>query len=97
MISFFHKACETKKSPFHRGLLKNISIFAEDKLIHMTISHIRTSDWALQTNEEHQEGVALLAALFADEFGMAEWGRVLGLLHDKGKEQISFPNILTKT
>lgn len=56
----------------------------------MTISHIRTSDWALQTNEEHQEGVALLAALFAGEFGMAEWGRVLGLLHDKGKEQISF-------
>ena len=53
------------------------------------ISHIKYNgtDWIIQSNEEHQKGVANLASQFAGEFGMAEWGRVLGLLHDKGKEQ----------
>ena len=51
------------------------------------ISHIRPEDNAIQTNEEHLQGVSLLASQFAGEFGMAEWGRGLGLLHDKGKEK----------
>lgn len=54
------------------------------------ISHIRTEDRAIQSNEEHQQGVAKRASEFAGAFGMAEWGRVLGLLHDKGKEKKAF-------
>lgn len=60
------------------------------------ISHIRTTDWAIQSNKEHQNGVAQLAASFANEFGMAEWGRVIGLLHDKGKEQKTFQQHIMK-
>ena len=60
------------------------------------ISHIRTEDWAIQSNEEHQQGVSLLASQFAGEFGMAEWGRVLGLLHDKGKEKKAFQQHILK-
>ncbi len=51
------------------------------------ISHIRQIDKAIQTNEEHQKGVALLAESFASDFGCGSIGRVMGLLHDKGKEQ----------
>lgn len=60
------------------------------------ISHIRTEDWAVQPNEEHQEGVSLMASKFAADFGMAEWGRVLGLLHDKGKEKKAFQQHILK-
>lgn len=51
------------------------------------ISHIRQSDWAIQSNQEHLQGVAQLAEKFAAEFGMGEFGKIMGLLHDKGKEQ----------
>ena len=62
------------------------------------ISHIKYNgtDWIIQSNEEHQKGVANLASQFAGEFGMAEWGRVLGLLHDKGKEQKTFQQHIQK-
>lgn len=60
------------------------------------ISHIRTEDWIIQPNEEHQEGVSLMASKFAADFGMAEWGRVLGLLHDKGKEKKAFQQHILK-
>lgn len=61
-----------------------------------TISHVRQPDLAIQSNEEHQQGVAELASKFAGEFGMAEWGRVLGLLHDKGKEKRAFQQHIIK-
>jgi len=61
-----------------------------------TISHVRQSDLAIQSNEEHQQGVANIAAQFAGMFGMAEWGRVLGLLHDKGKEKKAFQQHIVK-
>ena len=51
------------------------------------ISHVRQSDKIIQTNDEHQQGVAQRAESFAAEFGMGDCGRVMGLLHDKGKEQ----------
>lgn len=57
---------------------------------HTTISHIRPADMAVQTNEEHSLGVARLAAGFAAEFGLEQAGYVMGLLHDKGKEQRGF-------
>lgn len=62
------------------------------------ISHIRKTetDWEIQTNEEHQTGVAKLAEKFADAFGMGEWGRILGLLHDKGKEKRAFQQHIKK-
>lgn len=37
-----------------------------------------------KTNEEHQRGVAELAAGFSGQFGLPTWGYVLGMLHDKG-------------
>ncbi|MBR5910752.1 MAG: CRISPR-associated helicase Cas3' [Bacteroidales bacterium] len=61
------------------------------------ISHIRkTDDWEIQTNEAHQQGVANLASQFAAEFGMSEWGKVIGLLHDKGKEKKAFQQHIIK-
>lgn len=54
------------------------------------ISHIRNTDNIIQTNEEHSLGVAALAAEFANEFGMGDWGYTMGLLHDKGKETSLF-------
>ena len=60
------------------------------------ISHVRPYDHVIQTNEEHSAGVAALCQEFASEFGMGEWGRALGLLHDKGKEQKTFQEHIIK-
>lgn len=55
------------------------------------IAHITASpDYKIQTNAEHSVGVADIAAEFAAEFQMADWGRMLGLLHDRGKESDAF-------
>ena len=63
------------------------------------ISHVRKNvdgSWEKQYNDDHQQGVAQRAAHFAAPFGMAEWGRVLGLLHDKGKEKRAFQQHIIK-
>ena len=64
----------------------------------MCISHIKQEEgqWIIQTNDEHQRNVALLAQHFANAFDMGAWGYVLGLLHDKGKEQLSFQRHIKK-
>lgn len=58
------------------------------------ISHLKkddtTGEWRFQSNSEHVAGVAALASAFADRFGFGSWGRVLGLLHDRGKERQDF-------
>ena len=56
------------------------------------ISHIKNGPegWTIQTNETHSEGVARMAARFASQFGMQDYGRVMGILHDKGKERRGF-------
>lgn len=55
------------------------------------ISHLyNDGTWHIQTNEQHCLGVAQLAEKFASEFGMGEWGKLLGLLHDRGKESEGF-------
>lgn len=58
------------------------------------ISHIRRSAEgiieAFQSNEEHSQGVAELAKQFANEFGMGDFGYLMGILHDKGKEKKDF-------
>lgn len=62
------------------------------------ISHVKSSDKEkiIQTNEEHSQGVAELCEKFASEFGMGELGRVMGLLHDKGKEKKAFQEHIKK-
>lgn len=58
------------------------------------ISHIRKDDndniVAYQSNEDHSRSVAEMAKQFASEFGMGEFGYVMGMLHDKGKEKEEF-------
>ena len=67
----------------------------EEKIV---FSHLKgePGNWSIQSNDEHQHGVAELAARFADTFGMGEWGRVLGLLHDIGKEKTTFQQHIKK-
>ena len=64
------------------------------------ISHVRLNSSgeveSIQSNEEHLSGVANLAEKFANEFGMGSWGKVLGLLHDKGKERKAFQDYIKK-
>lgn len=59
------------------------------------ISHIKRNKdnperWEVQTNQEHCRNVAELARDFASEFGMGDFGYVMGSLHDKGKEKHEF-------
>lgn len=57
------------------------------------VSHLRQDDrgeYVHQSNDEHCRHVAEIAKTFAASFGMGEWGYVLGLLHDKGKEKHQF-------
>lgn len=62
------------------------------------ISHIRKKVdgkiEAIQSNDEHSLGVAKLARTFAEEFGMGDFGYVMGILHDKGKEKFEFQNYI---
>lgn len=64
------------------------------------ISHLykdpNTEQWVIQSNEEHQKGVAKLASAFAGQFGLPSWGYVLGLLHDKGKERAAFQQYIRR-
>ena len=57
----------------------------------LIISHLyNDGEWHIQTNDEHCQGVAQLAASFAKEFGYEQWGYLIGLLHDRGKERRGF-------
>lgn len=65
------------------------------------ISHLRKTDemlneWIFQSNEEHSNGVAKLASNYANKIGFGNWGFILGLLHDKGKEQNDFQRYIRK-
>lgn len=63
------------------------------------ISHLyqdETGHWVVQTNEAHTAGVAKLSSKFAAEFSMGVWGKVLGQLHDKGKESNAFQQHIKK-
>ena len=66
----------------------------------LTISHLKFDDnqnvWCFQSNEEHSKGVGRLAASYARKIGFEDWGIVMGLLHDKGKEQEGFQNYIKK-
>lgn len=62
------------------------------------ISHLYKNDdgWQIQTNEEHCSGVAELAASFAKDFGYEQWGYLMGLLHDRGKERQGFQQYIRR-
>lgn len=45
---------------------------------------------AVQSNSAHQQGVSEMAERFAAQFGMGDYGRIMGFLHDKGKEQLEW-------
>lgn len=64
------------------------------------ISHLyqdhESGQWIIQTNEEHQKGVANIAAFFTGQFGLPSWGYTLGMLHDKGKERMAFQQYIRK-
>lgn len=64
------------------------------------ISHLykdsTSGSWIIQSNEQHQAGVAEMSASFACKFGLSSWGRLLGLLHDKGKERDSFQHYIRR-
>lgn len=66
----------------------------------MYISHLykdpETNNWVIQTNSQHQNGVADLAESFAGKIGLPSWGKALGLLHDKGKERNAFQYYIRK-
>ena len=65
----------------------------------MIISHVnlkRPAGEQCQTNDEHQEGDAKLTSSFASQFGCENLGRLMGLLHDKGKEQPDFQKYIRK-
>lgn len=59
---------------------------------YMIISHIRKNinGFEMQSNKSHSEGVASLAEQFAETIGFGKWAWVMGMLHDKGKEQDTF-------
>lgn len=59
-------------------------MFTKD--LSITISHIKNKG-SIQSNDDHQRGVAELSGRFAAELDMGDCGRLIGLLHDKGKEQ----------
>lgn len=61
------------------------------------ISHIKKTElgeFVCQTNDEHSLGVATLAKRFADEFGLGDFGYIMGKLHDIGKEKQEFQNYI---
>ena len=63
------------------------------------ISHLKQQDdkkWVLQSNEEHEQGVAQLAEHFASVIGCGSIGKLLGLLHDVGKQQKGFQRYIRK-
>ena len=68
--------------------------------IKQIISHLykdlQNGHWVIQSNEIHTIGVAERTSLFASEFGLGAWGRVLGMLHDKGKETNAFQQHIRK-
>jgi len=63
----------------------------------MAIAHIRKdTEFYIQSLSEHLDNTASRAECFANEIGFGGIGRMLGLLHDKGKEQLEWQNYIKK-
>ena len=59
-------------------------MFTKD--LSITISHINNKG-GIQSNDDHQRGVAELSGRFAAEFGMGDCGRLMGLLQNIRKPE----------
>lgn len=70
------------------------SLFENIVLSHIVIHEGKVL--RVQDNQTHQRNVAELAAHYAKEFGMEDFGKTMGLLHDKGKERSSFQNYIRR-
>lgn len=57
---------------------------------HIAKSEGTTTEWRCQSTDAHNVGVAELTTSFASSFGFGDIGKVMGLLHDKGKEQVEW-------
>lgn len=68
----------------------------EKQIISHLYQDIENGQWVIQTNDEHQKGVAELAAEFSGKFGLHTWGYVLGMLHDRGKERNAFQQYIRR-
>lgn len=71
-------------------------MIAERQLISHLYQNKENGQWVIQSNDEHQKGVAKIAASFAKRFELPSWGYALGLLHDKGKERAAFQQYIRK-
>lgn len=69
---------------------------ADSRLISHLYRDKGNGEWIIQTNDEHQKGVAEMAAAFARQFGLPSWGHALGVLHDKGKERLAFQQYIRR-
>lgn len=58
------------------------------------VAHKRTSDDICQSLATHLSETAEIASYFATKIGLADIGRVLGLLHDFGKYSAEFQNYI---
>lgn len=56
----------------------------------MFIAHKRTSDGAEQSVKKHLENVSQLCAAFCRKISLESTGKLIGLLHDMGKETEAF-------
>ena len=57
-------------------------------LAEQAVAHVRGAD--IQPLDEHLRGVARLSAKFAAKFQLAEYGELIGLVHDLGKYSAEF-------
>lgn len=57
---------------------------------HITQADEKGTEQRVQSLEAHNTHVGELAAQFAAEFGCGDIARIMGLLHDKGKEQLEW-------
>ena len=77
----------------YHDLAQYIVIFVGKKKLmmeyyaHITQASDKGKEQRVQTLEAHSTHVAELAAQFAVEFGCGDIAHIIGLLHDKGKEQ----------
>jgi CRISPR-associated endonuclease/helicase Cas3 len=59
------------------------------------IAHVRKADKKEQTLEEHLLGVSAISASFASKIGVADAGKLIGLMHDFGKYSQAFQSYIS--
>jgi CRISPR-associated endonuclease/helicase Cas3 len=70
-------------------------MYSEQPIISHLYQDEQTGQWHIQDNDAHQAGVARLAETFGQAFGCGSVCRLMGLWHDKGKEQQAFQTYIS--